>query len=204
MSLPQARIRFTEEEYLKLERESEEKYEYLDGEIYAMAGEQQEHNEICVNLVAELRNQLKGSPCRTLSKDIKVRTGPEPIPGRSPQGFYSYPDVLIVCGERRFHDKQKDVLLNPQVIIEVLSKSTAEADRGEKFKRYRQWLPSLTDYLLVAQDCPLIEHYRRHGADEWVLATFEGLDARVPLPSVDCALLLQEVYDGLAFPPEQR
>ncbi len=200
MSRPQARIHFTEAEYLAIERDSEEKHEYLDGRIYAMAGETEEHNTICVNIAGELRAQLKGGPCRTFSKDIKVRSGPEPKSSRSRLGLYSYPDVLVACGERVFHDRYRDVLLNPAVIIEVLSKYTEAFDRGEKFARYRAWLPPLTDYLLVSQDKPVIEHYRRQPNGEWLLATVSGLDASLSIASIGCELKLSEVYDGVSFP----
>jgi Uma2 family endonuclease len=110
--------------------------------------------------------------------------------------------VLVVCGERLFHDQYKDVLLNPNVIIKVLSPATESFDRGEKFIRYRTWLPSLTDYLLVAQDKPIIEHFRRQANEEWVLATYTGLNGRLTIASINCTLALQEVYDGVVFSAE--
>ncbi len=200
MATPQSRIYFTEEEYLAIERESEERHEYIDGRIYAMAGESDEHGEIWFNIGADLRAQLKGRPCRVRAQNTKVRSGPEPKPARNPEGFYSYPDVLIVCGERKFHDKYRDVLLNPKVIFEVVSTSTEAFDRGEKFIRYRTWLPTLTDYILVAQDKPMIEHYRRQPNGEWALATVSGLDASLNIESIGCELKLSEVYDGVSFP----
>jgi Uma2 family endonuclease len=199
MSRPQARIYFTEEEYLAIERDSEEKHEYLDGRIFAMAGETESHNTICVNIASELRAQLKGGPCRTFSKDMKVRSGPEPKSSRSRRGLYSYPDVLVACGERLFHDYYRDVLLNPTVIIEVLSKYTEAFDRGEKFAHYRTWVPSFTDYILVSQNKPVIEYYRRQPNGEWLLATVEGLDASLSIGSIGCTLKLSEVYDGVVF-----
>ena len=137
MAAPQSRIYFTEEEYLAIERSSEERHEYLDGRIFAMAGESDQHGDICVNLIGHLFAQLSGKPCRARSQNTIVRSGPEPKPSQNPEGFYSYPDVLVVCGERKFHDKYLDVLLNPNVIIEVLSKSMEAFDRGEKFIRFR-------------------------------------------------------------------
>jgi len=103
MATPQSRIYFTEVEYLAIERSSEERHEYIDGRIFAMAGESDQHGEICVNLVGELRSQLKGKPCRARTQNTKVRSGPEPKPSQNPEGFYSYPEVLVVCGERKFH-----------------------------------------------------------------------------------------------------
>jgi Uma2 family endonuclease len=199
MATPQTRIHFTEEEYLAIERVSEERHEYIDGRIYAMAGENDQHGQIANNLQGRLFMQLLGAPCTIRHENTKVRSGPEPKSKRQQEGFYSYPDVLVVCGERRFHDNYKDVLLNPSLIIEVLSKSTESFDRGEKFLRYRTWLPSLTDYLLVAQDKPVIEHYRRQ-ANEWILATYTGLEASLPIHSIDCTLKLSEVYDQVEFP----
>lgn len=202
MTTAQAPIYFTEEQYLKLEREAEEKHEYLDGKVFAMAGETEAHNTICVNLAGELRAQLKGKPCRAFAKDLKVRSGPAPTLFQTTRGFFSYPDLLVACGERKFHDQHRDVLLNPSVIIEVLSKSTEAFDRGEKFMRYRTWLSSFTDYILVAQDQPVIEHYRRQPNDDWVLTTVQGLDAHLSIQSIGCTLQLREVYDGVIFPAE--
>ncbi|MFN0111438.1 MAG: Uma2 family endonuclease [Blastocatellia bacterium] len=200
MIAAKAQLRYyTAEEYLAMERESPERHEYIDGHIYAMAGESDHHGEICVNLTVQLGSNLKGSPCRLRSQNTKVQSGPQPKPGHSQGGFFSYPDVLAVCGERHFHDQHQDVLLNPNVIIEVLSKSTEVFDRGEKFIRYRTWLPSLTDYILVSQDSPVIEHYRRQPNDEWLLATISGLDAELKIGSIGCALKLSEIYDGVEF-----
>jgi Uma2 family endonuclease len=144
---------------------------------------------------------LSGKPCRARSQNTKVRSGPEPKPSQNPEGFYSYPDVLVVCGERKFHDKYQDVLLNPNVIIDVLSKSTEAFDRGEKFIRHRTWLTTITDYILVSQDKPMIEHYRRRSDGEWVLSTLDGLDAALTIEPIGCSLKLSDVYDGVQFPP---
>jgi len=200
MATPQSRIYFTEEEYLAIERASEERHEYIDGRIFAMAGESDEHGEISSNIFGHLFAQLSGKPCRARHENTKVRSGPEPKPSQNPEGFYSYPDVLVVCGERKFHDKYRDVLLNPNVIVEVLSKSTEAFDRGEQFIRYRTWLPSLTDYLLVSYKKPVVEHYRRQSNGEWALATMEGLDVVLNIDSIGCSLKLSEIYDGVKFP----
>ena len=202
MSTAQAQLYFTEEQYLKIERESEERHEYIDGRIYAMAGESDEHGQITTNLQGRLFMQLLDSDCTVRHENTKVRSGPEPKSQDRPEGFYSYPDLLVVCGKRQFHDEYRDVLLNPKVIIEVLSKSTEAFDRGEKFMRYRTWLPSLTDYILVAQDKPLIEHYHRQAADAWVLVTVMGLAAQLTIQSIGCRLQLREVYDGVTFPTD--
>ena len=191
---------FTIEEYLAFERASDERHEYLDGVIYAMAGESPNHGTICVNLTASLVPQLRGSPCHVFSKDTKVLFGPMPRTRGSRQGLFAYPDLVVVCGTMQFHDAAQDVLLNPTVIIEVLSPSTEGFDRGEKFQRYRHWLPTLTDYVLVAQDRPVIDHYHRGDEALWTLQTLEGLEARLHLENIACTVPLAEVYERIVFP----
>jgi len=199
--------RFTVEEYLAFERASDERHEYLDGVIYAMAGsaspqamagESEDHGTICMNLSISLGSQLRGTPCRAFSKDTKVRCGPYRPHTR--EGFYAYPDLVVVCGSSQYHDQGRDVLLNPTVIVEVLSPSTEAIDRGDKFHRYRRWLPTLTDYVLVAQDRPVIDHYHRTTAEQWALETLEGLDAHLRLDSINCMVPLAEVYERIVFP----
>jgi Uma2 family endonuclease len=202
MSLPQTIARHTVEEYLALERESEERHEYLDGQIYAMAGESTQHGDISVNLVRDVSTQLKGTPCRVWTKDSKVLSGPAIKHSRSKKGLFSYPDLVVVCGEPRFLDEHKDVLLNPTVIIEVLSLTTESFDRGEKFRRYRTQIPSLTDYVLVSQAWPLIERFRRQTNDEWILSTAIDIESSLQIASIDCTLHLSEVYDRVTFPEE--
>ena len=199
MSLPKTQPHHTVEEYLAFERESEERHEYLDGLIYAMAGESPEHGIVCVNLVGDLHPQLRGKPCQVFAKDMKVRSGPIPRAHQRTKGLFSYPDLLVVCGELEFHDVYRDVLLNPTVIIEVISPTTEAFDRGEKFWRYRTYLPSLVDYLMVAQSMPLIDHYV-HRSGEWILNTVSGLEATLHIASIDCSLRLADVYDRVRFP----
>ena len=203
MSLPQTIARYTVEEYLALERGSGERHEYLDGQIYAMAGESIEHADISVNLVVELGSQLKGTPCRVWTKDSKVLSGPAIRSYKSIKGLFSYPDIVVVCGEPRFLDEHRDVLLNPTLIIEVLSPSTESFDRGEKFWRYRTHLASLTDYVQVSQALPLIEHFRRQSNDEWVLSTVSDMAGSLHLASINCTLRMSEVYDRVTFPEEE-
>jgi Uma2 family endonuclease len=202
MSLPQSQGYFSVAEYLALERESEERHEYLDGYVYAMAGESPEHSDICANLAGILYLQLRGTPCRVWSKDTKVRSGPEPRSRRATKGLFSYPDLVVVCGAPQFHDTYRDVLLNPTVIIEVLSPSTEAFDRGEKFWRYRTWLPTLSNYLLVSQALPLLEHYVRQAHETWNLSTASTLEESVSLATIACTLRLSEVYDRINFPSE--
>jgi Uma2 family endonuclease len=200
MSVPKTETLYTEAEYLALERESEERHEYLDGQIYLMAGESLEHGDVCVNLTRIVSTQLLGSPCRALSKDTKVRSGPVPKLRYSTKGLYSFSDLVIVCGEPQFLDEHRDVLINPKVIIEVLSPTTEAFDRGEKFLRYRTYLDSLTDYIVVAQSMPLIEHFARQANGQWVIAaTATELADTVVLDSIGCTLRLSDVYDRVVF-----
>jgi Uma2 family endonuclease len=199
MSVPKTETLYTEAEYLALERESEERHEYLDGQIYLMAGKSLEHGDVCVNLTRIVSTQLLGSPCRALSKDTKVRSGPVPKLRYSTKGLYSFSDLVIVCGEPQFLDEHRDVLINPKV-IEVLSPTTEAFDRGEKFLRYCTYLDSLTDYIVVAQSMPLIEHFARQANGQWVIAaTATELADTVVLDSIGCTLRLSDVYDRVVF-----
>jgi Uma2 family endonuclease len=204
MGLAQPKPLYTGEEYLALEREVEYRSEYYDGEIYAMAGESEPHGIISANTARHLGNQLEGKPCVTFIKDMKVRSGMLPPSRFSRKGFYSYPDIVVVCGERQYHDTYRDVLLNPTVIIEVLSPSTETFDRGRKAWRYRHHLPSLIDYLLVAQDEPFVDHFHKDPDGRWFLASYYGLEAEIQLASIDCTLRLSDIYDRIEFPDEDE
>jgi Uma2 family endonuclease len=153
-----------------------------------------------MNLSRIISTQLLGKPCQAFAKDMKVRSGPEPKLRQALKELYSYPDLVVVCGEMQFHDEYRDVLLNPTVIIEVLSPATEAFDRGEKWARYQIWLPSLTDYLLVAQTKPMLEHYRRQTTGGWLYYSVNSLGDHLYLSSIDCMLLLVEVYDRIPFP----
>ncbi len=178
----------TPEEYLTIERQSEIRSEYLHGEMFAMGGSSREHNLIVTNLSREISIQLRGRPCETYTNDQRVH-----IPAT---GVYTYPDLVVACGEPRFQDQQFDTLLNPTVIIEVLSPNTEAYDRGEKFESYRT-IESLKEYVLVAQDKPQVEHYLRQDGNRWLLTAVSGLDARVSLPSIQCELALSEIYERI-------
>ena len=180
----------TAADYLALERQAEIKSEYLNGQIYAMSGASRNHNRITFNLARRIGNQLGGSRCEGYANDMRVKV--------SPTGLYTYPDVTVVCGEPRFEDTQVDTLLNPTVIIEVLSDSTEAYDRGGKFAHYRA-LESLSDYLLVAQNEPRIEHFRRQTDGQWLYSVADGLDAKVEIATIGCVLHLAEVYERVAF-----
>ena len=189
--MPQLAEQFiTAADYLALERQAETKSEYLNGRIYAMAGASRNHNRITFNLARRIGNQLGGRRCEGYANDMRVKV--------NPTGLYTYPDVVVVCGEPRFEDQHVDTLLNPTVIIEVLSDSTESYDRGEKFAHYRA-LPSLSDYLLVAQDQPRIEHYQRQPDGRWLYSATDGLDAQVEITTIGCVLPLAEVYERVAF-----
>lgn len=187
MGLAQRKIEYTPEAYLEFERAAETRHEYIDGYIYAMAGESLSHSRICLNIAAEMRRVLKGSRCEALSPNMKVRA--------ETKGLFAYPNLSIVCGEPVFHDDQKDVLLNPQVIIEVLSPSTQRYDQTKKFFRYRKEIPSLTDYILIYQDVAFIEHHEKHSDGRWVHNVFDGLQDTLRIPSIECEISMAEIYD---------
>ena len=191
---------FTVDEYLEMERAAEERHEYVDGEIFKMAGESDEHGDISVNLILALGNQLRGKDCRVRAKDSKVKSGGfSPVAGKSTKGMFSYPDLVVVCGTVIYHDKHKDVILNPKVIIEVLSDSTELYDRNDKFTRYRMFNETLSDYVLVSQEKPQIEHFIRQDDHGWKQYTFIGLDKNCRVESIECRLDLREIYDRIVF-----
>jgi Uma2 family endonuclease len=193
--------RTTVAEYLRLEAEAAERHEYFDGVVVAMAGESEFHADISANLVAVVVGQLRGSPCRGRTKDTKVRSGPAgPRPLRDAAGMFSYPDLVVICGEPEYFDDRRTVVTNPKVIFEVLSPSTEATDRGEKFGRYERWNPTLSDYLLVSQDQPQVEHFTRQPDGKWLYARTTGLDAAVAVPSIGCSVKLTDIYDRVAFP----
>jgi Uma2 family endonuclease len=202
MGLPQLKTSslYTVEEYLEFERAAEERHEFIDGQIYQMAGESLNHSTINANLIGQLHAQLRGKPCRALSPNMKLRSGPFFKEQKTNKGFFSYADVTVVCGQPQFHDRHQDVLLNPTVVIEVLSTSTENFDRGEKFLRYRTHLESLLHYVLVWQEFPLVEMYTRQPGGGWLLTEARGLEGALDLPAIDCRLALAEVYDRVAFP----
>lgn len=192
MSL-QPRLQLNFEEWLEGERASlEGRSEYVSGEIFAMTGASAAHNAIVVNIARELSIQMKGRPCQVYANDMKVRVH------RADAG--KYPDLIGLCGEQQFQDGRRDVLLNPSLIVEVLSDSTEAYDRGNKFAIYRQ-IPSLKDYLLVSQHQVQVELFSRGDNGRWTLADFSALTDSVPLPSIGCTLSLAEVYDKVAFLP---
>lgn len=183
----------TLDEYLTLDRQAEFKSEYLNGRIYAMAGASPEHNQIARNVLGELYLQSKNRPCEPLGSDMRVAA--------AGTDFCSYPDVLVVCGEMRFRDDKRDTLTNPVVIVEVLSDTTEAYDRGKKFAQYQR-IESFTDYVLISQKEPRIEHFARQPDDRWLFTTATGLDAQIYLASIDATLHLSDVYSRVSFATE--
>ncbi len=181
----------TEEEYLAFERAALEKHEFVDGRVYAMAGATREHNLITGNIARRLGNQLEGKPCETYSNAMRVR-----IP-RS--GRFTYPDVVVVCGAPQFLDDEFDTLLNPLLIVEVLSHTTGKYDSIQKFRDYRS-IESLSKYLLIAQDSRALNHYVKRNT----IWTIQEVGDRVELATVACVLLLDEIYERVTFDDEQQ
>ena len=199
MGLPKTRPLMTVDEYLAFERAAEERHVYIDGEVFAMAGESFAHGYISVNLVVALATSLKGSPCAAHTKDMKVRSGPIPEAGRGTRGMFSYPDVVVVCGEPECHDAFHDVILNPTSIFEILSPSTEAFDRGEKFLRYQNWNPTLREYVLISQHRPVVERYSFKPDGTWEYQSFMGFEASVNISSIRCELKLADLYDRVTF-----
>lgn len=185
--------KLTPEEYLEIERKAEYKSEYFNGEIYAMSGARRNHNKIATNVGGLIWQHLKGKDCESYSNDMRVF-----VPKT---GLYTYPDVVVVCGEPKFQDNVFDTLLNPILLVEVLSDSTEGYDRGKKFQHYRS-IESLREYVLVSQDEARIEKYLKQGAGFWVLSDAFGLDAKINFDSIDCEIALNEVFDKVNFSDE--
>lgn len=199
MALAKTKPLFTVEDYLKIDRTEDERHEFFDGEIYAMAGESGAHDDICMNMTGLLYMQLRDSNCRGRIKDTKVRSGMFPVKRPLVKGMISYPDIVVICGEPEYHDEFQDVVLNPQVIIEVLSESTETFDRGEKFHRYQLWNPTLTDYILVSQDKPLVEHFIRQTDGSWKYFIYKGLEQEFIVDSIDSRLKLEDIFYRVEF-----
>jgi len=206
MAASAAHTRLTPEEYIAFERKALPdteiiRHEYINGELIAMSGASRAHNLITGNIFGEIRAQLRGSRCETYMSDMRVST--------PPTAFYFYPDVVVVCEEPRFEDDVFDTLLNPIILVEVLSPSTEVYDRGEKFAHYRQ-LASLQEYVLVAQDKVLVEHYRRQEKQgtapatgkDWIFTDFQNIEESLPLTSIHCELPLREIYERVPFSDE--
>jgi Uma2 family endonuclease len=189
--------RFTVEEYLKIDSDSQIRHEYVQGQIIDMAGGTDEHSRIIVNVIGELRNRLRGKPCQPRDGNLRVRFGRKVI--------YGYPDALIICGQPQFDPVAagNTTLLNPRVLIEVLSETTEAYDRGLKFERYRE-IESFEEYVLIAQDRPSVEVYRRQPSGLWTLQPYLGVEASAGIFAAGIELPLAEIYAGIDFPPETQ
>ncbi len=187
-AVPKAQL--TEAEYLDKERKAEFKSEFYKGQMFAMSGASREHILIAGNLVGELRTQFKGRCCEVYSNDMRVR-----IPAT---GLYTYPDVVIVCGEPEFIDAEVDTLLNPTVLIEILSPSTESYDRGTKATQYRR-IPSLREHVLISQERPHVEVLSRQEDGNWLLLEASDLDQAMTLLSVSVSVPMREIYDRITF-----
>lgn len=195
MAIPAPKQRISREEYLRVEELATDKHEYHAGEILAMSGGTFEHSRINTNLIAALTNRLIGSPCFPLESNMRVWLASE--------SRYVYPDAQIVCGQPQFDsvDKKRTTILNPRVVLEVLSDSTEAFDRGAKFTAYRG-LTTMEEYVLVSQVEPLIESFRRQPDGNWLFSVARGIDAIMKLNSLGIELPLAEIYRGLSFAAE--
>lgn len=192
MSAIAAQFPLTPQQYLELERDSEVKHEWVNGELFAMAGASVAHNRLCFNLAVSLGSTLSGSPCRGYTSDQRVR-----IPST---GLYTYPDLTFVCGKAEFDPLNAETLINPTLLVEVLSPSTEAWDRGGKFAHYRR-LPSLREFLLVAQDRIRVEHYIREG-DTWDLTEYSQPEAVLTPKLWDAQVKLATLYARVDLPPD--
>ena len=191
MTLTKTHPVFSVENYLDFERVQTERHEFLDGSVYAMASESPNHSTICFNLSVIVGLQLRGKHCRGFSPNMKIAT--------NDKGLYSYPDLAIVCGQPTFYDQKHGVITNPTVIFEVLSPSTENYDRREKFLRCTNYIETLTDYILISQDKPLIEHYYKVENGGWAQTEIKGFEAILKLDSIECEIYLRELYDLVEF-----
>ena len=187
--------RITPQEYLIREREGSTKSEFYRGEIFAMDGGSANHSLIAANLVREAGNALKDKPCTVFNSDLRVQV--------QTTGLYTYPDATIVCGEPIFDDDHRDTLLNPTVIVEVLSDSTEEYDCSKKSNHYRQ-IKSLKELILIAQDRPQVERFTRQANGDWLFHEQTELSAEFELKSLDISVAMSELYRGVKFEPTEE
>jgi Uma2 family endonuclease len=183
----------TEQEYIDFERANTMKHEYYDGHVYAMTGASRIHNLIAGNTLASLHGQLRQKPCQIFPSDMRIKV--------QQTGLYTYPDLVIICGEPQFTDDALDTLLNPLVLIEILSPSTERYDRGMKSQHYRT-IETLQSYILIAQDHYHIEHYSRQDNGRWLLQEAHGIEAHIAIPSIESTLLFKDVYEKVDMTSE--
>ena len=180
----------TESGYLAVERAAVFKSEFCQGEVFAMAGGTRRHSLITSNLIREFGDKLEGRPCVPYGSDLRVKV--------EASGLLTYPDMSVACGEQRFLDSEEDTLINPVLIVEVLSDSTEAYDRGRKFDHYQQ-IPSLREYLLISQSEPRLDLFIRQPGGEWLLRSFSGLRATVKIPSLKMVVSLSKVFARIQF-----
>lgn len=185
------RTMLTEADYLAIERKAEFKSEFYRGEMFAMAGASREHNVVKENLIGELYARLKGTPCRSFSSDQRVKV--------QATGLYTYPDIVIVCGNAEYDSVDRDSLINPNAVIQVLSPSTETYDRGAKFRQYQR-LASVKEYILVSQEEALCERFVRQADGTWVLTVITGLGGELSLTTAPVRIPLTDIYNGVEFP----
>lgn len=186
-----AKTKLTVAEYLAFERASESKHEFFDGELFAMTGGTPAHSLIASNFIREAGNALKDRPCVVYTSDLRVKV--------NATGLYTYPDVTIVCGEQKFDDNQSDTLINPTIVVEVLSKSTASYDRGPKSKHFRK-IDSLQALILIEQDSPVVEVYCRQSDGKWILTDATELTDSIAIEPIGISIPLTEIYRNVTFP----
>jgi Uma2 family endonuclease len=194
-ALPHTRF-FTADEYLQLEERAEYRSQYYYGEIFkmsdevqGMAGASQKHNKISMNTSAHLHFQLRQKSCDVYQSDMRVKVN---------EDFYTYPDIVVVCGEAQIEKKNGESLINPTLLIEILSPSTQDFDRGEKARLYRL-MPSLQEYVLISQDKAHIEHYAKQMDGKWILTELSAVGETLMLPAVFCELHLGDIYEKIDF-----
>jgi Uma2 family endonuclease len=186
----QVKTYITPEEYLAIERAAEYKNEYVNGEIFAMTGASRKHNLIAGNIFGELREQLKGKPCEVYPGEMRVKAPA----ARS----YVYPDVVVACGDPQFEDGYLDTLLNPTLVVEVLSKSTESYNRLAKSAYYRT-IESLVEYLLIAQEEFRVEQYVKQADGRWLLSDVRSLENAIELEGIGCSLALRDIYERIVI-----
>ena len=182
--------KFTVQQYFEIERQSEIRYEYVEGELIAMPGVTLPHNEITLNIALGVKTAFQGRDCRVYAEAVRVRVSPTQ---------YRYPDVVAICGERVTDGENPPALLNPGVIVEVLSSSTEAKDKGEKFAEYKR-MASLTDYVLAAQDEILVTHYVRQSPRQWTITDYTELTDALTFAALGVTLTVADIYSGIAFP----
>ncbi|MEJ7591663.1 MAG: Uma2 family endonuclease [Planctomycetaceae bacterium] len=182
--------RFTPEQYLAIERAAEFRSEFFCGEMFAMVGASRKHNLIAGNVSRRINQQFDGRPCEVYQSDMRVKV--------NKTGLYTYPDVVATCDQPRFEDHQVDTLLNPRVVVEVLSPSTELWDRGKRFEHYRA-IGSLQEFVLIAQDHVLVERFTLNADGQWALLDYRTLDDTLILDSISCQIKLSEIYARISF-----